>query len=204
MKPETTNMKCTGIILCGGKSTRMGKNKALLKLGVKTLVEHVADTLSVLCNEIILSTNSAELDFLPHKKVQDKIENIGPIAGFYSALLESKTDHNLIVSCDTPFISSALLSFLLNNSSGFDTVLPVLRDQLQPMVGYFHKNMVSVLESAFLAKNYKPINIFENSKLNAVEVNEDLPFYSEYSFFNINSQEDYEQAKVIYREVIGG
>ena len=64
--------KVTGIILCGGKNSRMGKNKALLPLGSKTVIEHIVHTLSTICDELILSTNTNDLDFLTFKKVAEK------------------------------------------------------------------------------------------------------------------------------------
>ena len=191
----------SGIILCGGKSKRMGKNKALLKLGQKTTIEHVIETLNKICGRIILSTNGPDLDFLPQAKVPDKYNNMGPIAGFYSTLLETKTEHNIIVSCDTPFISDSLLTYLLEQSKSYDLVLPVFKNQLQPMTGYFRKSFVQTIEKELAAENKKPINIFENSNLNSVEITSELDFYHEHLFFNINNPEDYEQAKIIYKSI---
>ncbi|MCF6240761.1 MAG: molybdenum cofactor guanylyltransferase, partial [Bacteroidales bacterium] len=92
----------TGIILCGGKSKRMGSNKALLQLNGKCIINYVTELLSNFCNEIIISTNSHELAFLKTELVADEFQTIGPIAGIYSALKHSKTEKNIILSCDTP------------------------------------------------------------------------------------------------------
>ncbi|MDF1548282.1 MAG: molybdenum cofactor guanylyltransferase [Bacteroidales bacterium] len=197
---KASNSK-TGIILCGGKSNRMGKNKALLSFGKDTIIELVAKTLSTICDQVIISTNSNELYFLPYTKVADKLVDIGPIAGFHSSLLETKTEHNFIVSCDTPFISSALLLHLFNHSKNYDVVLPVFENHLQPMTGYFNKNIIKIIENQIEAGNIKPINIFENAKMNALKIDSALNFYHKYLFFNINSPEEYEQAKLIHKSI---
>jgi molybdopterin-guanine dinucleotide biosynthesis protein A len=193
----------TGIILCGGKNSRMGKNKALLELGGKLVINHVIEILTPICNEIILSTNNNELDFLPYKKVSDKRANLGPIAGFQSTLLESSTTHNLIISCDTPFVSTALLSYLLEKSENYDVVLPSFNNHLQPMIGYFNKNFLKIIDHQIKAGNVKPINIFENANMLKVEITKVLEFYNEHLFFNINTKEQYEEAKRIYRSISG-
>jgi len=193
--------KITGIILCGGKNKRMGENKALLQLGSKTVIEHIVQTLSEVCDEIILSTNNNDLEFLPFRKIADEKKNLGPIAGFHSSLVASKTEHNLIVSCDTPFISAKLLSFLLNNNDNCELALPVFKEHLQPMVGYFNKNYAKIIKRQIELGNSKPINIFENSKLRRVAITEDLNFFKDYLFFNINTKEQYQDARRIYKSI---
>lgn len=190
--------KPNGIILCGGRSRRMGQNKALLKLGERTIIEQVANTLSKICNEIIISTNSEELNFLPFKIIKDKLTDIGPIAGFHSTLMETSNEHNLIVSCDTPFITTEILEYLFSMRKNYDVVLPVFKDQIQPMTGYFRKSLFRKIEEEIQLGNRKPINIFENSNLLLIDVNKDFKHYKDYLFFNINSPEDYKQAKAIY------
>lgn len=195
--------KVSGIILCGGKNSRMGKNKALLELGGKPVIMHLVETLKTLCSEIILSTNNNELDFLPYPKVVDHYKDIGPIAGFHSALGSSQTQDNLIVSCDTPFVSAKLLSYLLLRKKNYNLVLPSVARHLQPMIGYFKKEMVHTIEQQIKAGNRKPINIFENCKLLKIEISKALPFYNEYLFFNMNTEKDYQEARRIYQSISG-
>jgi len=191
-------MKPTGIILCGGESKRMGKNKALLKLGNITLVEHLINILKPICDEIILSVNNHELDFLPYIKVNDKINGIGPISGFYSCLLESKTEENIIISCDTPFITSTLLNLLKENSQGFEIVIPIFKNQIQPLIGLFKKSSLLAIKYHLDKGNYKPINIFENCNTNFLKIElENLP-KPDFLFLNINNIEDYHDALKIY------
>ncbi len=192
--------KITGIILCGGKSRRMGSNKALLKLNGKYIVNHVFEVLSTLCKEIIISTNTNELSFLKADLVADEFQNIGPIAGIYSALKHSKTEKNIILSCDTPFISKGILEYMLKNSESFDVVLPVFEEFLQPMTGIFNKKIIPVIENEIKKGNHIPPKIFKKSNLNKLKIDKNTSGWHKHLFFNVNSLEDYEKAKQIMKE----
>jgi molybdopterin-guanine dinucleotide biosynthesis protein A len=196
-------MKPTGIILCGGKSKRMGQNKALLKLGNLTLIEHVINALLPITDEIILSVNNNELDFLPYRKVKDKISGIGPISGFYSCLSESPGEENFIVSCDSPFITTHFLEYLRSNCRDFDLVLPVYKDKIQTVTGLFNKSILPEMQTQINKGNHVPVNIFERCKVNLV-----YPTLNEFPnldsiLFNINRMEDYTKANEIYNHSFG-
>lgn len=192
----------TGIILCGGKSTRMGENKSLLKLGDKTIIEIIIEKLKKHCNQIILSTNSSDFDYLPYQKVSDRIKDIGPISGFHSCLAETKSDNNIFISGDTPFISNQLLSYFISQIDQKKIALIKYEDYLQPMFGYFHKSIKENIEYFIAKNNRKPINIFESLNPKIIEINQANLFYNKYSFFNINTKADYEKAKDIYNEFL--
>jgi molybdopterin-guanine dinucleotide biosynthesis protein A len=189
----------TGIILCGGKSRRMGKNKALLELRGKYIISQVIDILLPLCNEIIISTNSKELDFLGYRTVSDEKSNIGPIAGIYSALKASKTNKNIIVSCDTPFINSGLLKKMQKISQDFEIVLPIFHGYLQPITGIFDKSILPLIEKELSQRNYIPPRIFEKCNLNKLKIDNASSFYNKHLFFNVNSPEDYQKAQEIIK-----
>jgi len=193
--------KPNGIILCGGQSSRMGQNKALMKLGGITLIEHVINALKPICSEIILSVNNDDLNFLPHQKVNDLIEGIGPIAGFYSSLKNSNSTENIIVSCDMPFISSAFLQYLLQQLNNFDIVLPIYNNKIQTVTGIFSKKILPDLKNQITLKNFVPVNIFE--KCNTLFVHpEEKDFKNlQFEFFNINTIEDYHKAIEIYNTI---
>ena len=187
----------TGIILCGGKSSRMGQNKALLKINEKCIISYVIETLQPFCKEIIISTNTNELDFLPHRKVNDIYNDIGPISGIFSSLLKSTTNKNIVLSCDTPFINSNLFNELISYSHNFDIVLPEFNNYLQTMTGFFSKNKIPIINEEIKNKNYIPPKIFEKCKLKKLEINNKKSYYNKNLFFNINSPEDYIKAQEI-------
>lgn len=193
-------MKLTGIVLCGGKSKRMGQNKALLKLGEYTLIEHVIKTLNLVCDEIILSVNDSSLDFLSYRKIKDEMSNIGPIAGFYSTLSQSTSENNLVVSCDNPFVNKMFLDLLINESNGFEIVLPVYQNKIQTTTGFFKKSAASIIKNQIDKGNYVPVNIFDNYNTKMLEITEENCPGADKIFMNINSHEDFEKAQKMYYE----
>jgi molybdopterin-guanine dinucleotide biosynthesis protein A len=187
-------MKPTGIVMCGGLSSRMGQNKALLKLGNFTIIEHVIEVLKPLCNDIILSVNNHDLDFLPYRKIKDIFDDIGPISGIYSTLMESETDENFIVSCDTPFINKELLSLFQSEAKNYDIVLPVYKNKIQPITGLFKKRVLWDIELQLEMKNYVPVNIFEKCNTKFIDIDDSVLPNADRIFLNINKTEDYQQA----------
>ncbi len=100
--------KCvTAVVLAGGKSTRMGQNKALLKMGKKTMIERVIDPLQKIFENIIVVTdNPKEYAMLKNVKfVQDYFDTgeKNSLIGLYTGLIESKTDYVFVTACDMPF-----------------------------------------------------------------------------------------------------
>lgn len=191
----------SGIVLCGGKSKRMGKNKALLKLDDKYLIMHVLELLSSFSKELIISTNSSDLAFLQVKLVSDEFQEIGPIAGILSALKQIKTDKAIILSCDTPFINESIIKYMLESSINYDVVLPVFKDYLQPMTGVFDKKIIPIIEKEIESGNYIPPKIFEKTNLNKLKIDKTIKGWHKDLFFNVNSPEDYEKAKRIIKEI---
>jgi len=112
---ETTSI--TGIILAGGKSSRMGQDKGFLKLKGKTFLSYIIEALKPIVDDIINVSNNSDYDFFKLKRVKDTIENSGPLAGLYSGLLHSETENNIVLSCDVPLINTSVLKKLIEGVS---------------------------------------------------------------------------------------
>lgn len=135
-----------GIILSGGQSLRMGKDKALMKVGEKTIIEIIIEKLKPFCEEIIISADDVEKYYkFGSKVVPDKYKDSGPLAGIYSSLLESNTEKNFIISCDLPLVSSGLIKQLIEMNSDKEIILPVADGKYHQLCGIYSK---SVLEKA--------------------------------------------------------
>jgi molybdenum cofactor guanylyltransferase len=184
----------TGIVLCGGKSQRMGSNKALLQLGKYNLLEHSINLLQQFSDTILISTGNANLSYNNLKTVTDVFENIGPISGIYSSLSASKTEHNIIVSCDMPFISPECIAYLIARINQNHIVLPQIDGFVQSLTGYFNKQIVKKIEAEIEKNHFKPIQLFRQLNAKIISIEKSLPFYSEHLFFNINTEEDYKRA----------
>ncbi|HUT23674.1 MAG TPA: NTP transferase domain-containing protein [Sumerlaeia bacterium] len=146
----------TAIILAGGESSRMGTDKALLRVrsrdrssgeetGDLTIVERLRDALSPLCGEILLSSNSPERHgFLGLPIVPDEERGQGPLMGLYSALRASSSAVNFVVGCDVPELDAAFARrlFEIAESTNCDAVVPVTtQGRLEPLMAVYRKDL---------------------------------------------------------------
>ncbi len=194
----------TGIILCGGKSSRMQTNKALLKLGDKTVIEIVAVKLKSIFNEVLISANdSKEYDLLKLPIVNDIFIGKGPLAGIHSALKNSSNEKNFIISCDMPLISVELINYLINLNSEKSILLPKSNGRIQQLCGIYSRSMINTIENIFkLTEKDENIKgsvyeLLERATVEFIDV-DDLNFNTKNIFLNMNSPEDYKLIKNIY------
>jgi molybdopterin-guanine dinucleotide biosynthesis protein A len=191
-------MKAAAIILSGGKSSRMGTNKALLKINEKTNIERISDRLKPLFDDIILVTNDLEqYEFLGLKIVSDQFPGMGPLAGVHAGLKASEYETNFIVACDMPFVSGELAQALVDKSSDYDAVIPVINGKQQPLFAVFQKRAAIEVEQCIKQERLRMKHLLD--RLNVLYVTEkDLEINSsldlERVFFNMNHPNEYEEA----------
>ncbi|MEW6196177.1 MAG: molybdenum cofactor guanylyltransferase [Bacteroidota bacterium] len=208
MSDRLLNNDVCGVILSGGKSSRMGTNKALLKIDDQTIIERVFYLMKDVFDEVVISTNEPELyGFIDTEKVVDKFPGFGPLAGIHSALSTAQAKKIFITTCDLPFINSSLIKFLLNVKTEEMIVVPKAEDRIQFLCGIYDRKILPLLENILLnvleAKNKNQEvknsalslwNFAERVGVEIVDVEEKI-FYMMDLFFNINSPEDYEYVK---------
>jgi len=101
----------SGFVLAGGKSTRMGQDKAGLQLNGRTLLEHALGALRSVCRDVaILGNHDLYGQLAP--VYDDLFPGCGPLGGIHAALTNSQTEYNLIIAVDTPFLVPAFLAYL--------------------------------------------------------------------------------------------
>jgi len=190
----------TGIILSGGKSKRMGENKAFLKLGNESLIEKIANLMKSLFTEVILITNSIEeYSFLDIPSFADIYKDKGPLAGIHSGLKHSKTEVNIVISCDMPFISKEAIEYLVKFKSGKEVLIYSEDKLLQQMLTRYSKSVIPKAEKLLnghpleIMKNrnqYSLYNLLDNVSVETIVV-EKLNFYHEKLFYNVNRLEEF-------------
>jgi molybdopterin-guanine dinucleotide biosynthesis protein A len=183
-------MEATGIILAGGESKRMGREKGLVLYKGKPLIQYSIDILKGNCSQILISSNTKSYEFTGYPLVPDEVKGIGPVGGIHACLKASKTDHNIILACDMPFISDAYLQFLIDHHSDSMVAVPWFgKDKYEPVSAYYHKDFSDVLAAYISLGNYKLPEIFNKTPVKKLSV-EGQDFYHEKLFYNINSIED--------------
>lgn len=147
----TDKKNITGIILAGGKSSRMGTDKGFLKLNNKLFIEHIIDALKPLVSNVIIVSNLKSYDIFGLQRINDDIENAGPLAGIYSGLKASKTELNLVLSCDVPLINKKNLQQLLDAAEeAIDIVQIESQGQQMPLIALYKKQCESIFHKLLL------------------------------------------------------
>ena len=140
--------KLGAVILAGGKSRRMGKNKAFLTLDGKTFLAKISEEL-IGIDEIMLSIDDVE-KFASEdiKLVEDMYPNLGPVGGIYSALRGCRSEYLLVVSCDMPLFKKELWQYMITFvDSSYDAFALVTRDKrVQPLCSIYSVNAMHILE----------------------------------------------------------
>ncbi|WP_462410176.1 molybdenum cofactor guanylyltransferase [Neobacillus sp. Marseille-QA0830] len=192
-------MKAGAIILSGGKSSRMGTNKALLKINDKPNIERIKDELKGSFHEMILVTNEPEsYEFLGLTITSDHYPGMGPLAGLHAGLMASGSDANLLAACDMPFVSGELASALVERCQGYDAVIPITGGQQHPLFAVYHKRVADVAASCIETGNLRMKHLLD--RINVLYLTEkELGSFSQLNiekiFFNMNHPNEYEDAK---------
>lgn len=130
----------TGIILAGGKSSRMGTDKGFLKLNGIFFIEHSIAALQPLVGQILIVSSNPDYDVFNLKRVEDLIKNSGPLAGIYSGLKHSKTKYSLVLSCDIPLIKTEVLEKLIEANDDVSEVIQIVsNNRPMPLIALYKK-----------------------------------------------------------------
>jgi molybdopterin-guanine dinucleotide biosynthesis protein A len=184
-------MPFTGIILAGGKSTRMGTEKGLVLFKGKPLINYALDVLNQLCDEVLISSNVKSYDHLGYKVIPDIYPGIGPMGGIYSCLKQSRNDLNLVLSCDMPFVTDEIFKHLLDVRENALVCVPWHKnDHYEPLCGIYHHQIIDEMNVFISQKNYKLPDLFKSSSFIPVNINQIDPPLNKHYFFSINSTAD--------------
>ena len=130
----------TGIILAGGKSSRMGTDKGFIKYRSKYFITHIIEAMEPIVRDIIIVSDCADYDIFNKQRVEDEIKNAGPLAGVYTGLKHTRTAYNLIVSCDVPLIKTAVLTKLLEQRTEEAQVIQLQgENKTMPLLALYKK-----------------------------------------------------------------
>jgi molybdenum cofactor guanylyltransferase len=161
-------------ILCGGKSSRMESEKGLVLWRNKAFIEHIIEAVLPITNNIQLITNTQEYNHLSYPKVNDIIAEKGPLGGIYSALESTKTELNLILSCDIPLISTEILLELIQKHN-LKTDISILADELKihPLIGVYNRSILTIIKQSIEENDLKMMHLLEKVNHQIIKVGSD-------------------------------
>jgi molybdopterin-guanine dinucleotide biosynthesis protein A len=195
----------TSIILAGGRSSRLGREKLAEVIAGKSLIQRAISSLSSLSQEIFIvisqkqARSSLSLYTYPGAKtVVDLYPGKGSLIGIYTGLVHSSNFLNLVVACDMPFLNLNLLRYMVDISPGFDVVIPKMGDQMEPLHAVYSKNCAGPMKKLIEQGDLKITGFFDSVKVRYVEKEELDRFDPErLSFFNINTEADLKKARIM-------
>jgi len=153
-------MKFTAVILAGGRSSRMGSNKALIPYLGKPLIEYSLDVAMKFTKSILISAGNKDLAHLGFPIVKDVLKVSAPIAGIHAGLLNSQTEWILVLTCDMPNVSKKVIDILISAvDNDLRMVVPRHGDLIEPLCGFYHRELIPVIENNALAGKLSPLDL---------------------------------------------
>lgn len=193
----------TGIVLAGGQSSRMGSSKALLSLEGKPVIQWVIDALSAVCQEVIIAANDKETyRSFGCRVVEDLFPGGGPLAGIHAGLSTSASRYNFFAACDMPLLQREIVRYMFSQAEGHDAVIPVSGPHVEPLHAIYSKSCLTAVEELLTAKRKKVTAFLPQVKVNYLQ-EEVLNRHGRafYSFFNINTPQDWLTARRYLRDL---
>lgn len=146
----------TAAILAGGSSKRMGRDKALLKIGGLTIIERIICVISPIFKELIIVAKATEkLHYPGIKVVKDLNDFQNPIVGIYTALKAAKFSRCFVFACDMPFLNPELIRYMVSIHTGCDIIIPQDTSGEHPLHSIYSKRCLAAIKSRIHQKDFK-------------------------------------------------
>lgn len=200
----------TGIILAGGKGTRLGRDKTLERIGGERLIQKVIGDLYQISQEVIVVTSKEQFNKITSLDLEVRIiVDVYPgkaaFGGIYTGLAASATNCGLVVACDMPFLNVDLLKYLVNVSSGFDVIIPKVGGKIEPLHAVYSKNCLTTIQRLLDSNILQMLQLLDLVRTRYISENEVDIFDPEHlSLFNINTVEDFNKAEKIFNKITNG
>jgi molybdopterin-guanine dinucleotide biosynthesis protein A len=183
----------TGIILAGGKSSRMGRDKGTVLLHGVPMIEHVLRTLRQVTDSVIIIGPKLIYQNIGCDVFEDIYPENGPLGGIFTALTYSQTERNLVLSCDIPFVDVDTLQIICNHKTEYSIVVPEYLGQVEPLCAIYNKSLLPAVENALkndelAMRRFVSCMPHENLAFDTTELN---------PFRNINTADELNQLNAI-------
>lgn len=190
---EPLPLPITAMVLCGGKSKRMGRPKAFLPYEGSTMIAHIVNTLNELFTKTLLVSNEPEqYEDLGLDVVKDILPFRGPMGGILSGLLVAETEHAFVIACDMPLVSKKIIREMTEVRHGHDVVVLSHSNGIEPLLGVYSKTCIKPLEESLFAGSLSVQDLIGSLKTTTFKC-DDPKFESDIlpPYFNINTPQDY-------------
>jgi molybdopterin-guanine dinucleotide biosynthesis protein A len=192
----------TGIILAGGKSTRMGEDKAFIEVGEVPLFERAYRVLREIFSEIIIVANDARpFENYEARLQKDIISDKGALGGLYTGLFHSQSHHAFCAACDMPLLNPRLIKYMAEERDEYDVIIPRTRDGLHPLHAIYSKRCLNPMRQLLNRDDLRIVNFFPQVTVRYIEEMEirELDPHMR-SLISVNTEEEMEAVRDILME----
>jgi molybdopterin-guanine dinucleotide biosynthesis protein A len=184
---------CSLVILAGGLSRRMGRDKAVLPAGDGTLIGHLARRLAPVVEETIVAGGSGGRTLPGVTVVEDRFPGMGPLAGIHAGLLAARTPLAWVVGCDLPDADPGLAALLCGLADDFEAVVPWIDAEAQGVCAVYQRALASRIDAMLRAGERRVSTLLDRSNVRYVTAEELRVVDPELrSFRNLNTPADYQ------------
>jgi molybdopterin-guanine dinucleotide biosynthesis protein A len=189
----------SGVVLAGGQSRRLGRNKALEKIGGVPLIERAVGALGQLSDDLVIVTNDPALyGGLGARLIGDVWPGMGSLGGIYSGLREARYERALVVACDMPFLNLSLLRFMVELAQDYDVIIPRFDGYLEPLHAIYSRACLGPIEAQLAEADLRIINFLSQVRVYYLD-EATLGAYDpqHLSLFNVNTPADLKRARAL-------
>lgn len=201
IRPDPEEQKnplpATGILLAGGKNSRMKTNKAFLELGGRPLVERSLEVLQATFAEVIISANEPGLyETYPVRVVADAELGMGPLAGLAAGLEAASWDISFFLACDMPFVLPGPIRYLWQWAETYDAVVPWGAFGAHPLHAFYQRRCLTAIEKNLQAGRFKILDFYQECLVKYVK-EEELAVFGDVGriLSNVNTPDEWQKIK---------
>lgn len=177
--------------MAGGKSRRMGQDKAWIDVGGVPIIRRVIDVLASVADEVIVVANEARYGTLGVRVVPDRFPDGGALGGIATGVGAAAHETILIAACDMPFLDAAVWQLLLDRRDGADVVIPVIGTEYETLHALYARACLPAMERALAAGRMRVISFFDEVRVLAVDADSIRAVDPELrSFTNVNTPDE--------------
>lgn len=195
------------VILCGGKSSRMGFDKCKIKVKNKFLIEIIAETLEQVFESVVLVSNDlGRFSSTKYMVVKDIIPDSGPIGAIYTALKQATSKYVFVTACDMPIINLDYIKYMMEliKMEDVEGVVSYNSKYIEPLYAFYSIHMLDTFENELKKNNFKLLDVIKSSKMHYIEEKKAREYSSDMGIFtNINYEVDLLVLESIFKEGSG-
>jgi molybdopterin-guanine dinucleotide biosynthesis protein A len=196
MVSQEQQLELSGVVLAGGHSRRMGRNKALLELDGQTLISRVLERLALLCDELIVAANDVALYAdLPARVVPDLIPGRGVLGGIHAGLSAASNERAVVVACDMPLLNLRLLRYMAVVSPGYDVVVPRVGGFYEPLHAVYSVRCVEPIAQLIAQGPRRVVDLYSRVCLRELTEADVRLFDASLSFVNVNTPQEWSEVQ---------